>query len=380
MRVLWRTTYEPGCEQLEAGDAGRSADQPNTESIEGLRRRVGCRGPVGARQREPDTSGHAAEGFERRRNTAGEHPAGVFGRGLLVRQHAVAPGADCSAGAALSGARLEFTGEGFAAGARGEARGGGGDCLGNGFGGDAVGCGDRRTPTVPSASRGRCLIGLRAAISLPRLYVPLAVGPSPGGGLVAAATAMPLVAYTVGVPCAASDTASTSLDSAVRVAVLANDTGPLQAATVMVDPVAGGNFNVDASDGSVTFTPDAGFYGTVSTSYRVADSHGLIVGADLTVTVDAGCTITGTAGVVEITGTDGDDVICVPDILRRHRVPRHRREGRQRHDPGRRRHRLDTHRRRRRQGVCPRRRRHGPHRRRLRHRLWRAPGSTPSTP
>ena len=234
--------------------------------------------------------------------------------GLLVRQHAVAPGADCSAGAALSGARLEFTGEGFAAGAAVRLAVAGATVSGTALAAtqlaavtaDADGA-ISFTWAVPDWSESSDLS--------PRLYVPLAVGPSPGGGLVAAATAMPLVAYTVGVPCAASDTASTSLDSTVRVAVLANDTGPLQAATVMVDPVAGGNFNVDASDGSVTFTPDAGFYGTVSTSYRVADSHGLIVGADLTVTVDAGCTITGTAGVVEITGTDGDDVICVPDTL-----------------------------------------------------------------
>ena len=236
--------------------------------------------------------------------------------GLLVRQRVSGSGAGCSAGAALSGARLEFTGGGFGAGSSVRLAVAGATVSGTALAAaqlvavtaDADGA-ISFTWTVPDWSLSSDLA--------PRLYAPLAVGPAPGGGLVAAATAMPLVAYTASAPCAVSDTASTSLGSAVRVAVLANDTvpqaNPLVPGTVMVDPAAGGKFSVDASDGSVTFTPDAGFYGTVSTNYRVADSHGLIVGADLTVTVDAGCTITGTAAEVEITGTDGDDVICVPD-------------------------------------------------------------------
>ena len=63
----------------------------------------------------------------------------------------------------------------------------------------------------------------------------------------------------------------------------------------------------------MTFIPDAGFWGTVETSYVVYDRWGVGVEAALTVTVDADCTITGVVGVVRIEGTDGDDVICVPD-------------------------------------------------------------------
>ena len=236
--------------------------------------------------------------------------------GLLVRQRVSGSGADCSAGAVASGARLEFTGQGFNAGSAVRLAVAGATVSGTALAATQLAAVTADADgaisfmwTVPDWYQSSDLA--------PRLYAPLAVGPAPGGGLVASATAMPLVAYTATAPCAASDTASTSLGSAVRVAVLANDTAPqanpLVPGTVMVDPAAGGYFSVDASDGSVTFTPDAGFYGTVSTRYRVADSHGLIVGADLTVTVDAGCTITGTAAAVEITGTDGDDVICVPD-------------------------------------------------------------------
>ncbi|WP_419864948.1 Ig-like domain-containing protein [Candidatus Poriferisodalis sp.] len=127
----------------------------------------------------------------------------------------------------------------------------------------------------------------------------------------------PLLAYPGTAPCATADTASTTLGQSVQVRVLGNDTAPtggsLNAASVRVRPAEGGTFAVDSSTGVVTFTPDGGFWGSVETSYVVFDSWGVGLAADLTVTVDAGCTITGTARTVLIEGTDGDDVICVPD-------------------------------------------------------------------
>ena len=60
---------------------------------------------------------------------------------------------------------------------------------------------------------------------------------------------------------------------------------------------------MNETTGAVTFTPDAGFHGTVETSYVVYDGWGVGVAAALIVTVDPECTITGTPGAVEIIGT-----------------------------------------------------------------------------
>ena len=151
----------------------------------------------------------------------------------------------------------------------------------------------------------------------PRAFVVDASGPNASGGTHSARMSLPLVAYPDAAPCAKADTASTTLGASVRVAVLTNDIAPtggsLDAASVQVRAARGGNFLVDTTTGAVTFTPDPGFWGTVEASYVVYDGWGIGTEADLTVTVDAGCTITGAAGVVRIEGTEGDDVICVPD-------------------------------------------------------------------
>ena len=70
----------------------------------------------------------------------------------------------------------------------------------------------------------------------------------------------------------------------------------MDAASVEVRPAVGGIFAVDGTTGVVTFTPDAGFWGTISTSYGVCDGWGIGVQADITVTVDAGCTVTAPLG------------------------------------------------------------------------------------
>lgn len=151
----------------------------------------------------------------------------------------------------------------------------------------------------------------------PRVYAFEASGARASGGSLVARSLAPLVVYPGTAPCAVADSAATSVGQAVRVSVLGNDVAPaggsLVASSVSVDVVDGGSFSTDAADGSVTFTPAPGFVGTVVARYRVADIWGVRVGAAVTVTVDAGCTITGAAGVVHIDGTDGDDVICVPD-------------------------------------------------------------------
>ena len=164
--------------------------------------------------------------------------------------------------------------------------------------------------TVPAAPAA-------AEDAAPRAYVLNPAGTGAAGEARTAYMARPLVAYPGTAPCASADTATTQRDTPVQIPVLANDTAPtsgtLDAATVRVHGAPGGTFSTSAATGVVTFTPDRAFYGTVETTYVAYDEWGIGVGAGLTITVDSGCTITGTAGTVLIEGTDGDDVICVPD-------------------------------------------------------------------
>ena len=151
----------------------------------------------------------------------------------------------------------------------------------------------------------------------PRAYVVKASGTDGSGAVLAVRSVLPLVVYPGTAPCAVDDVAQTSLGRAGRIAVLGNDVAPaggsLDGSSVVVEAVGGGSFAVNTSDGSLTFTPDAGFAGTVRTRYRVYDGWDIGVSAAVTVTVDAGCTITGVVGATVIEGTDGDDVICVAD-------------------------------------------------------------------
>ena len=166
---------------------------------------------------------------------------------------------------------------------------------------------DWTVPTAPTAQTD----------AAPRAYAMTATGAAASGGTRTAYMIEPLVAYPDTAPCAADDTATTTLGRSVQIPVLGNDTAPtagsLDTASVRVLPAAGGTFEANPATGAVTFTPDAGFTGTVRTAYVVYDGWGIGVRGDISVTVAAGCTITGTAGTVEITGTDGDDIICVPD-------------------------------------------------------------------
>ena len=154
--------------------------------------------------------------------------------------------------------------------------------------------------------------------SAPRGYAFEASGAGASGGTLVARSLAPVLAYPGVAPCAVGDAASTMVGQAVRVAVLGNDVAPaggsLVAASVSVDAVEAASVSVDATDGALTVLPDPGFVGTIVVPYRVADNWGVRVGAAVTVTVEAGCTITGTVGVELIEGTAGDDVICVPDF------------------------------------------------------------------
>lgn len=224
---------------------------------------------------------------------------------------------DCSLDLFRSGERLELTAEGFAPNSVVKIVVGGVTLLGTAVPTIYL-------PSVTADAEGRIktiwtipdTTG-QLESSVPRAYLVLAGGSDADGGNFVANMFIPLVAYPNGVPCALGDSVVTSLGRSVQIDVLANDIAPeggtLDPASVEVDPAFGGEFVVNTADGSLTFTPDPGFAGTATSHYWLTDGWGVKSWGEIEITVNAGCTITGTAGVVDIVGTDGDDVICVPD-------------------------------------------------------------------
>ena len=97
------------------------------------------------------------------------------------------------------------------------------------------------------------------------------------------------VRVTVGTPVANNDTAATAIDTSVLINVVANDTatdGNLDPSSVAIatNPASGGLVN--HFDGTVTYTPSAGFFGTDAFAYTVKDGQGAASNvATVTVTV-----------------------------------------------------------------------------------------------
>ena len=162
---------------------------------------------------------------------------------------------------------------------------------------------------------------------VPRGYVLGVSGSDPHGRALLAATPQAIVAYPGAGPCPVDDSAVTTIGRAVRIPVLANDAPPpggaFEPLSVFVDDVAHGSVAVDPMDGWLTYTPEPGFLGTERLRYWVFDTWGVAVRAAATVTVEAGCTVVGVAGVAEIFGSDGDgrDLRARPAGVRH--VPHH---------------------------------------------------------
>ena len=89
-------------------------------------------------------------------------------------------------------------------------------------------------------------------------------------------------------PVAVDDTDSTPEDTPVTTDVLANDSdvdGTLDTASlVIITPPANGTVTVNA-DGTVTYTPNAGWFGTDSYVYEICDDDGACDQATVTITV-----------------------------------------------------------------------------------------------
>jgi hypothetical protein len=113
-----------------------------------------------------------------------------------------------------------------------------------------------------------------------------------------AATGVELYILPNNPPVAAADTATSSNDAAVTINVVANDTdsdGTINPASVQITTNPTHGTAVVQSDGSIVYTPTAGYSGTDSFGYTVADNQGAVSApAQVTVTVTASVTVTGT--------------------------------------------------------------------------------------
>jgi Ca2+-binding RTX toxin-like protein len=106
-------------------------------------------------------------------------------------------------------------------------------------------------------------------------------------------------------PVANDDVASTTVDTAVIIPVLANDTDVDGDILSISGTPTSADGTVDVNpDGTITFTPNAGFTGSATINYTITDPSGATDDAVVTVTVGAGA---GPDGYV--TGTAGDDLI-----------------------------------------------------------------------
>ena len=112
-------------------------------------------------------------------------------------------------------------------------------------------------------------------------------------------------------PVAVANTATTTAGTAVTINVLANDTiaapGVINTGSVVIasQPLTGGTAVANLA-GTVTFTPAAGFTGTTSFTYTVANTQGAVSNAaTVTVTVNPAVTETVRATVVEYVVSKG---------------------------------------------------------------------------
>lgn len=116
-------------------------------------------------------------------------------------------------------------------------------------------------------------------------------------------------------PIARDDAAVTQTDTAVTVAVLANDTDPNGDALTVTGYTNGGHGAVTLVGGNPVYTPATGWYGTDSFTYTVEDPSHASATAVVTITVqnanpiavaDTGVAQPGTPAVIEVLANDTD--------------------------------------------------------------------------
>jgi hypothetical protein len=86
-------------------------------------------------------------------------------------------------------------------------------------------------------------------------------------------------------PTAVDDTATTTVDTAVTIAVLSNDTDPNQDRLTVIAVAPGNNGTTTTDRTTVVYTPEANFSGTDTFTYTIGDGHGGTDTAMVSVTV-----------------------------------------------------------------------------------------------
>jgi large repetitive protein len=86
-------------------------------------------------------------------------------------------------------------------------------------------------------------------------------------------------------PVAVPDTATTALDTAVAINVLANDTDVDGGTRTIAGVTPGANGTAVISGSQIMFTPNSGFVGTATFAYQVTDGQAVSNSATVTVTV-----------------------------------------------------------------------------------------------
>ena len=163
------------------------------------------------------------------------------------------------------------------------------DELGGGVIGDSIGNGQLEQFSLLRFESEAVTSGEEIAISIGGLSFSLADGSTPGEIIIEEQTFQVLGDNIL--PVATNDTATTNEDTLVTIDVLANDTdddGTLDLASVtVVDQPDNGNFTIDSTNGSITYTPNLDFFGNDSFTYTVNDDEGATSNvATVTLTVD----------------------------------------------------------------------------------------------
>ena len=120
-------------------------------------------------------------------------------------------------------------------------------------------------------------------------------------------TTIPLVITSVNpAPVAQDDVAGTSAGQPVLIGVLANDTDPDGDALTVSGVTGPGHGNVAINpNGTIAYTPDAGFTGADTFTYTITDADGASKTATVTINVGMPAPLTANAAVAPVTGTDG---------------------------------------------------------------------------
>lgn len=110
---------------------------------------------------------------------------------------------------------------------------------------------------------------------------------SDGQGGTATSTVTLTVVAVNDLPVARPDTATTNEDTPITVAVLANDTDADGNPLVITAATAPNGAVVINADGTITYTPNANFFGSDTVTYTISDGQGGFSTASVTVTVNS---------------------------------------------------------------------------------------------